>query len=258
MKLLSSITFLIIFSCVSSVFAINMKLISDVTTTPTSTSYSGDTIGSIINAQQVIDKYITAIGGKEILENVKDRKNVFTGNVQGINLTLEIYQKAPNKYYQKMEAGELNQETWYDGTHGAQATVGRKVPLDEEQLEMMKLQAILNPQLHFNKLGIELEYSGIDSVNGKPAHEIILNLPSGKQWLQYYDVETGYIVKQISSVDSEYGSSTVTSTYSDYRDVQGIMTAHKISQSFGTQMFHLTLESCQINTGLDDELFEVD
>jgi zinc protease len=216
------------------------------------------TSSSLSKADSVIAKYIQAVGGREKLESVEDKKTVLQGEVQGLKLNLTIYQKAPNMYYQKMEAGNLQQETRFDGENGIQITSGRQVPIIGDQLSMMKVQAILNPQLNFAKLGITTEYSKVDTVNWKPAHEIIINLPSGKQWLQYYDLETGYIVKQISSVDTERGTSTVTSTYNDYREIDGIMYAHKITQSFGAQIFELTLSECLINTGLGDDLFSVE
>jgi hypothetical protein len=112
--------------------------------------------------------------------------------------------------------------------------------------------------LNYDKLSIIPELNGIELIDGMQTYEVVLNLPSGKQWLQYYDIETGYLVKQISSVDTEQGSSAVTSTYKDYRQVDGLMFAHKITQSFGVQVFNLTLQSCEINTGLSDNLFEVD
>lgn len=243
-----------IFICITILFT------TSAFASPNEISYNVASIDSTItvDAESVIAKYISAIGGEEKLNSIVDKKNILVGDVQGIKLTLEIYQKAPNKYYQRMEAGELKQETWFDGDNGMQVAMGRKVPILGDQLEMMKVQAILNPQLHFKTIGITAEYSRTEKVNGRDAHELIINLPSGKQWLQYYDVETGYIIKQISNVDTPQGSSTVTSTYADYNEIDGIMYAHKITQSFGTQIFKLTLESCLVNSGLEDEMFEVD
>jgi len=240
--------------CVSAINAsINIYFIPD---NSIDTSITNEV--SEVTVDSVIAKYIEAVGGKEKLEAIVDKKNVLVAEVQGIELTLEIYQKTPNKYYQRMEAGDLLQETWFDGESGTQVTMGRKVPILGDQLAMMKVQAILNPQLNYDKLSIIPELNGIELIDGMQTYEIVLNLPSGKQWLQYYDIETGYLVKQISSVDTEQGSSAVTSTYKDYRQVDGLMFAHKITQSFGVQVFNLTLQSCEINTGLSDNLFEVD
>ena len=43
-----------------------------------------------ITAKQVIEKYITAIGGRDSLENVKNKTTVLRGTVSGIDVTMII------------------------------------------------------------------------------------------------------------------------------------------------------------------------
>jgi len=49
---------------------------------------------------------------------------------------------------------------------------------------------------------------------------------------------------------------TVISELSDYKEVNGIMFAHKTKQFFGPQTLDMTVTAIEINTKLGDEVFE--
>ena len=218
---------------------------------------SAKTIPEGVTAQTVLDKYINAIGGKEKLNSVKDKKVILKGEVQGLQLTLEIYQKVPNKYYQKLDAGVMKQESWFDGEKGKQAAMGRETPIEGEMLESMKVSAVMNIELHLAELGITPELVGIEQIDGKDAYKIVLTLSNGKQMTYYYDVETGYSAKQITTVDTPQGSFTSTITFNDFRDVNGIKYPYELTQSMGPQVISLKVESIEYNSGLDDSIFQI-
>ncbi|MBN1299926.1 MAG: insulinase family protein [Melioribacteraceae bacterium] len=210
-----------------------------------------------LTAESVIEKAIVALGGKENLEKVIDKKSTLKGEIQGMSIILEIYQKAPDKYYQKFDMGMMKQETWFDGEKGKTVAMGREVPLEGDQLNEMKVEATLNLPLKLAELGITPELTSMEQVDGKDAYVINLNLPSGKYWSQYYDVNSGLLLKQVRTMDSPQGSITVTSQFSDYKEVEGVMYPHVITNSFGPQSITLTLEKIEINIGLDNSVFSV-
>ena len=210
-----------------------------------------------VTAKSVLDKYINAMGGKKTLMATKDLEIILQGTIQGMDVTLSISQKAPNKLYQVLDAGIIKQVTVFNGEKGKQSANGQEMIVDGEQLEELKLQATLNLDLKYDELGITSELTGTKDVNGKDAYEIQLVYPSGKKVYHYYDPETGLRVREVSTVSTPQGDFSQTVDMEDYREVDGRMFPYKMTQNLGPQTIEMEVSSIKVNQGLDDSLFEI-
>lgn len=210
-----------------------------------------------VTIESVLDKYTQAVGGKENLLKIKDKTMKLSASIQGMNLTITISQKAPNKLYQNLDAGVFQQMTVFDGEKGKVSAMGQEQPIEGSALEEIKVQAAIHGHLDYPALGVKPELSGMEKINGKDAYKVTLNYPSGSKATQYYDVESGFLVRSTSTVNSPQGTFTQTSDFGDYKEVEGIKFPFKMHQSVGPQDIELTVDSIEINTGLQDSLFEV-
>lgn len=209
-----------------------------------------------LTVEQVLNKYIDVIGGKENIMNVKDRTIKMTGSTQGMNINVTISQKYPNKLYQMIDAGVFQQKTIFDGEKGKLEFMGQTQEISGDQLEYLKNEA-MDAVLDYSKYGIKPELSAIETINGKDAYKVTLTFPSGQKSIQYYDVETGYLIRTVNNVYTPQGSFTQTMDLSDYREVKGVKYPFKYVQSFGPQSIELTVSSIEVNSNLSDSLFEV-
>ncbi len=210
-----------------------------------------------LTAEQVLNRYIEVIGGKENMLKVQDKTTKLSGTVQGMNLTLTISQKEPNKLYQFIDAGVFQQKVLFDGVKGRTESMGQVQDMPAEQLEEMKMQASVHTILKYDELGIKTELTGMESINGKDAYKITLTSPSGKKSTYFYASDSGLLIRTMSSVSTPQGTFNQTTDMDDYRDVQGVKYPFKMSQSFGPQTIDLTVTSVEVNTGLSDSLFEI-
>ena len=210
-----------------------------------------------VTVNTVLDGYIAAIGGRENVEKVKDKVSVIKGSIQGMEMKITISQKAPNKLLQLLDAGGMQQTTIFDGTKGKQIAMGNEVVLEGDNLIETKLEAILNLFLDYKTHGITAELTGMEKVNGKDAYKVALTLPNNNKWIQFYDVDSGLLVKQTSTKKAPQGSFTVAITFDDYRDVEGVKYPFKFNQTVGPQSMDMEVESIKINSGLSDSLFEI-
>lgn len=209
-----------------------------------------------LTAEGVIKKYIEAIGGKENILNVKDKITKLTGTVQGMNLTVTINQKEPNKLYQVLDAGVFQQKTVFDGAKGYTEGMGQRNDFEGEQLEDMKDNS-LHGMLDYDERGVKYVLTGMETINGKETFKVTFTQPSGKKSTANYSVETGFLVRTSSSVSTAQGTFNQTIDMDDYREVKGVKYPFKMIQNFGPQSIELTVTSYEINTGLPDSLFEV-
>jgi predicted Zn-dependent peptidase len=210
-----------------------------------------------ITAKKVIDKYINALGGKDNLEKVKDKTTIMRGSVQGMNITMMIYQKAPNKMKQEMDAGAMKQDVYFDGKKAVMTVGGNSQEITGEGLEAIKYEALIHPLFIIDSVKVNSKLDGIEKINGKDAYKVEMSLPDGKTWLEYFDTNSGLKVKDSKQVTVPQGTFTRETEYSDYRNVDGVLFPFKLKQSIGQQILNFSVSSIKVNTGLKDDKFEI-
>ncbi len=210
-----------------------------------------------ITAQDVLNNYIEAIGGREAYGNIKDKTTVMRGEVMNQNFSIVIKQKAPNKLKQDMRMGDVKQTILFDGTKAVQIVGDKKSEITGGQLEMIKTEAEMGFILDPESFGTTVSLAGIEKVDSIDCYKIELTPAKGDKWYQYYAVDTGLKVKDEKIVEFPQGKFLREIYYSDYRDVDGVKFPFKLKQSIGMQTVELTVSSVKINKGLKDEIFEI-
>jgi zinc protease len=210
-----------------------------------------------VTAEQVIDKYISAIGGADKIYSITDRTTVMKGTVGGVKITITSYQKAPNKLKQRIKAGSSEQVITFDGKRGTMEIAGEEREITGTELEKLKYESTLTLLTDIEHHGIKLKLEGREKLNSKNVYKIILTLPSGIKWTQYYDTVSGLKLKELKYIQSESGLFEQETTYKDYREVEGLLYPFKIKQSIGSQTMEFNVSSIKINTGLVDREFEI-
>ncbi|MFA3783985.1 M16 family metallopeptidase [Melioribacteraceae bacterium 4301-Me] len=210
-----------------------------------------------VTAQSILNKYIEAIGGKDNLLKIKDKTTKLSGSIQGMNLTLTMYQKLPNKLYQVLDAGVFKQETIFNGKKGKVVGMGQTIEMTPQQIEKMKAESSMHWYLDIDSLGVKMELSGMENINGKNAYKVTFTTADGSKIVRYFDTDTGFLIREVNTVDTPQGSFTQTLDFGDYREVQGVKYPFKLSQNLGPNTIDLTVSSIEVNTGLKDDLFEV-
>ncbi len=210
-----------------------------------------------VTAKTVIDNYITAIGGRANIEKVKDIVISSKGSIQGMQITLDVSNKAPNKLHSLLDAGVMKQLTVFNGTKGKMSAMGNEKVFEGDDLLQVKLESTLNLFLNYKSAGITTKLTGMEKLDGKDAYVVSLTLPNGKIWMSYYDKVSGLLVKESKTMDTPQGAFTQSTLLNDYREVEGVKYPFKLSQSVGPQTIELEVISIKVNSGLDDKLFEV-
>ncbi len=203
-------------------------------------------------AEIVIEKYIDAIGGREVVEKINDIKTEMTASMMGMEFQIKSYQKAPNYSLQKMEmSGMVMQQMLFDGERALIVSqMGRQEFTEGDEFEQFKMQSIMNMELNYKDYGLEKELLGIETVDGQDAYKLEVVSPSGEKSVDYYCIETGFKMKSVAAER--------TTTYSDYREVDGYAVPHKVVSETGPQLMEMALDSVEINTGLGTEVFVID
>lgn len=210
-----------------------------------------------ITAMAVINKYIYAIGGIDKFKSVMDRTTVMTGTAMSQPISITVKQKYPDKLFQELKAGEVTQLLYYSDGKGMVVIGNEKTDIEKKELERLMMDATMQLLLSPDSFGVKSDFIGEECIDSIDCYAIRLILPSGIRWFQYYDVETGLKFKETKEIQTKQGLFDQETYFSDYREVNGLKFPFTIKQYFGLQEIDLTVTSIEINTGLDDSVFEL-
>ncbi|MBL1231392.1 MAG: insulinase family protein [Flavobacteriales bacterium] len=219
-----------------------------------------------VTAETVMNKYIEAkygvAKGKALdkkLKKIKDITVRMDATIQGQSINVTRYQKAPNKFANAITMGTMVvQKQAFNGTIGKSSGMQGSKDITGDDLEDLKLSSIMFLDAKYADHGITYELLGIEPINGEDAYKMIQTKPNGDTETEWFNVASGLKVKSMSVQENDEMPEpiTVISELSDYKEVNGIMFAHKTKQSFGPQTLDMTVTAIEINTKLGDEVFE--
>lgn len=215
-------------------------------------------VSADVKAEDVINNYIKAIGGKAALDKVEDVKTNFTLSTMGQALDATILQKNPNMFKLTISmAGQVFQEQIYDGTNGAMVQQGQTMKLEGKELKGLAEQASMFAELNYFKNGYDVELKGIEKVEETDAYKLVVVAPSGNKVTEYYDVKSGLKIRSIGVLESPQGNVTQTTDYSEYKAAGGVLLPHVMTQSMGPQNIKMTIKDVKVNGGIDEAAFEI-
>jgi predicted Zn-dependent peptidase len=209
-----------------------------------------------VNSQTVLKKYIEAIGGESNVRKVKDFTLKGTLKMQGMALTVNRAYKLPGKFLSEVIMnGQVVEKQILNGEKGKSSGMQGNKDITGEELEKLKLDAELFPELSYEKLGYKTELKGIEKVNGKDAYVLDKISASNSVSSDYFDVETGLIIRSTSTSDSPMGKITQTTDVLEYATVNNVQFPKKMKTTMGPQSFEIVVDSMEANTNVKDELF---
>jgi hypothetical protein len=175
----------------------------------------------------------------------------------GQNISILIKQKSPAMFYQEITAGEVTQKMYFDGSRGMMILGDSNTDIEGKELERLKVESTMQLLLDPESYGLKLEILPNETVDSIECFTVKLTLPSGLRTFQYYDLDTGLKIKELKEIQTPQGLFEQEIYYSDYREIQGLKFPFRIRQIFGIQELELEVITLEINTGVDDKVFEI-
>ena len=207
-----------------------------------------------LTAVDVINNYISAVGGKSNLESVNTVVMKADVTIPGAPFAPQatMRKKLPNKSSFVIEASMQGQKmtlskTTFDGERGYSEMQGQRVEFDEKQLNENKKVKGIFEELYFKPE--ELELVSINSINFQDAYKVKVTI-DGKESHRYYSVESGLL---LSKEDTDDNNNVVTTNYGDYQSVQNVM--FPFYMELPAQKLEFKTSSIEINKEIKDSSF---
>lgn len=216
---------------------------------------------------QILEKYIQAVGGKVVFEKLTSRvtvQNVTRGDAAE---TVEVYEKAPNKRVMVVSSGGSVQTlNGFDGTVAWVKNQGVVREMQDIQRDLFKLNSEFNREIRLKELYPQLKFKGNAFVEGRAAYLVELPVAKDRVEQMYFDAKTGLLIRRVQQAiamirqsDDEVPEMKIVdiqNDYDDYREVDGVKLPFLITRK--SQMFTSTVKVKEIkhNVAIDDSKFK--
>jgi len=173
-------------------------------------------------ADEIIEKHILAMGGKEKLESLKTVTIEGTFRLENFELPLKAY--LSNNTGQRYDVMVMKIPGFIIATPAIgwqyfpfQGMTEPKAITQEEldaYLPYMDLQGAL---YNYKQKGSIVEYQGLEAIDEVPCHKLLVTLKSGKKLFNYVNTENYYIVKTDLLISSNGKNSTLENHYANFQ-----------------------------------------
>lgn len=212
-----------------------------------------------ITPAQIVEKYLMAIGGPDKLKSITSVDQSYNMDMMGTTITSRMVQDA-GKFYMDMNAqGMTVMKQIFDGEKAVAEQMGSKMPIEGSDLDGIKEQATLFPEMRYSSEGFKTEVKGTEDVNGTSCYKLIVTKPSGNKSTEFYDKATFLKVKEVQTSVAQGQTITNTFEYADYKSVDGVLLPHTITVVSPDMPMPLVMKasSIKVNAQVDPSLFKI-
>jgi hypothetical protein len=226
-------------------------------------------IASAQNADAVIEKHLTALGGRDALGKLSSRKSTGTVTLSTaggpISGTVETVMKTPNKSHVLMKldlsamgAGTMTVEQGFDGTAGFSVnSIQGETQISAKQNDNLRNSVFPTPFLAYKDRGTRVDVLPTEKVGGKDAIVLLVTPKTGSPTRMFLDAETYLLIRLITTVNSAQlgGDIEQTTDLSDYRAVDDVKVPFRLVTANAVQTVNITLDKVEHNVAIDDAAF---
>ena len=185
---------------------------------------------------QILDKYVRALGGRDVYVKLTTRVAKGTIEIKAGNITIvgsyKDYAEAPNKRV-KFIRMDLSNGTGYDTSYGFNGTTGWETDLDSggvrsRTLSGAKLAAAIREADFYSEIKLKQLYSGMrlkgnKRIAGRQFYIVEAIPEEGNPETLYFDTKTGLLARRdLEQINMTAVQPVAQTYYDDYKEVDGI------------------------------------
>jgi photosynthetic reaction center cytochrome c subunit len=222
------------------------------------------------SVDQIVTKYVQALGGEQALRKITTRVITGTqtvptgpGGTVPMPAAIERSQKAPNLVVSTYRTPTYTIADGFDGTKvWTQDLRGRVTEPGAVDQMRAKRDADFYFPLDLKQTYGKMQVEGTENVNGHDAYVVTAQPQGDRQERLYFDVQTGLLLRKWSSLPTPAGDAPFQVDYDDYRDTgSGVRFPYRITTNPAGPRLEpstsvtLRVTKVQDNTPLDSSKF---
>jgi hypothetical protein len=211
---------------------------------------------------EIIGKYIQAIGGKDLLTKITSVYTESTMDVMGMQGNVKTTTLNGKGMKQEMDVmGSLMTTCYSDkGGWSINPMTGATSPeaMPEAQYNSGKDQIVVGaPFINYAEKGYKTELMGTEAVGTINAFKIKMTSPDSISSVYFFDPDTFYLIKSVQAMEMQGQMTDNEITYSDYKQTDGFAMPYKMEMNIGGGQFQMamTVSKVELNNPVDEAIF---
>jgi len=216
----------------------------------------GEAKAMLPSADQLLGKYLAAIGGVDALQKITSRvqKGTLTA-FGGQHFPVEVYSRAPDKRVSVMHLQGGDSFTGFDGKQGWLSVPGRVHTMSAAENAAARIDADLYFPAHVKTLYQKFSVDAGEKIDGHDTY-LVTGRSEGQPPLRLYmDKESGLMLRLVRYAETPLGRNPTQIDYADYRDADGVKVPFRWTLARPGNRFTIQVEQIQQNVPVDDSKF---
>ena len=208
------------------------------------------------STQQVLEKYVLALGGREKILKITSRVMSGTFETDGVtNGTVTVVYKTPNLYHSVVNVNGYGVlDSGHDGKGGWEKSPDQPIHAQTgPDLARSRRELDLHKAVKLAQLYRSITIKGKGREGGRSAWLLVAVPVEGHPETMYFEAQSGLLLRVDLQLDTESGPVAVERRYEDYRDVGGVKVAHTIRFTNPGLSYTLRFHSVQHNAPIPAE-----
>jgi hypothetical protein len=211
-----------------------------------------------LTADQILENYIKAIGGRENWKKLTTRISTGTIDVPAMNLSglVTVREKAPNR---SIFTVNFNGAVFQQGFDGKVAWSddpqnGLREQAGDELAETKRDSDFYHP-LDLKQIYSKITVTGTDKIDNRDAY--VVEASSGDLGTDkiYFDAQNGLVLRIVGQHHTLDGPATFTEDFTDFREVDGIKLPYTVHQESSSSTFTIKFTEIRHNEAIEDAAF---
>jgi hypothetical protein len=208
------------------------------------------------SADDLIEKYLKAVGGASALEKTTSRVMKGTITFGDSKVPIEIYAKAPDMRVSISHTPDGDNVTTFDGHQGWLGFPGHPVhDMHGPDIDGASMDADLYFPAHLKGMFSKTEVQGTEKIDGREAY-VVIGERAGKTALHlYFDRESGLLVRLVRYGQTPLGQLPTQIDYADYKEESGVRIPLSWTLARPGGRFTIQINEIRVNVPVDDAKF---
>jgi photosynthetic reaction center cytochrome c subunit len=205
---------------------------------------------------QILDKYLQAIGGADAAAGISTRIQRGTITVGSKHFPVEVLAKAPTKRLTTVNLPGGDSVTALNGEEGWLSTPGRPThEMGPSELDGARVDAQIFFPSGLKQFFKELRVQRREQVHGHQTY-LLLGIRDHQPPTElYFDEESGLLVRMMRYVETPLGRNPAQIDYADYRQDGGLRVPFRWTVARPGGRFTIQIEQLQQNVPIEDDKF---
>jgi hypothetical protein len=211
--------------------------------------------GEELTADEVLTKALEALGGKERLAKTGTIEASGSLELLGMTGSYEYWAQAPNKFKEIIDLEVIYLERAVAGEEGWEKRDDDVKPLAGADLESLKRRALFQPLLVFQKSAFPPKLGGRETIDDREVLVVEVQTPEYGVETIYFDAESLLPVREVRTISSADGEYARTTSYGDYRLVDGVLLPFSIVTERPGRTQTLKIDSYRVGSPQTADLY---